>query len=255
MRIDMDKVLVERPRYGAKLSKGAVKRQQQFGEYAEYAPKYERINLYHDKGLNENLQPLLRFLRSNTDKPWDQVYSEIRACISFDNTVQRHICQHLWQFVEKDVVYCDESKKDVRKTTTPDYYQYRRLWFYIDPDTKLLKKYPHVTRKAQRKIDDAKKAKDPVHRVIAGRHYHKIDDKWRLIEYGNLPTAVTLYFTNQAKKVTPAPHVYDVMLRRLVSHDNDADRRALEKQHGYQTIYARSQRCLKASEVRDLQLP
>jgi hypothetical protein len=50
------------------------------------------------KGLNENLAPLRRFLRSNVGRPWDKVFAEICEHLNFDSAVQLHIWQHIrWE--------------------------------------------------------------------------------------------------------------------------------------------------------------
>src|SRR5688572_532029 len=76
MREDMFKVIVERPRRGAGWS----------GERApdaldEDARAHESIVHRHRqrKSLNENLNPLRRWLERQVDRPWDKVYSELCA--------------------------------------------------------------------------------------------------------------------------------------------------------------------------------
>ena len=58
---------------------------------------------YAEKSLNENLAPLLRFLRRRVGRPWDRVYAEITERVSGDSAVQRHILEHVFDFVERNV--------------------------------------------------------------------------------------------------------------------------------------------------------
>jgi hypothetical protein len=58
-----------------------------------------RFPSWDRKELNEFLNPLWRFLNSRVGKPWDKVYSEIRAQNSGRSAVGAHIYQHLFDFV------------------------------------------------------------------------------------------------------------------------------------------------------------
>lgn len=53
--------------------------------------------------LNEHLGPLRRWLLSQAGRPWDAVYSELRAGISTRNAVQLHIWQHAEHYVARHV--------------------------------------------------------------------------------------------------------------------------------------------------------
>src|SRR3954453_4098593 len=107
MRDDMARVIVERPRIpDHKARKGRA------GSLEEL-PSYQgmrRPHLLHwgGKTLNENLQPLRRYLERQVGRPWDKVYAEIAANLRVDNTVQQHVRDHLRDFVvvnpRRDVV-------------------------------------------------------------------------------------------------------------------------------------------------------
>lgn len=121
MRADMDKILCERPR------RGSVTR-----KYGRAMEDVENIPAKkHDKSLNENLQPLYRFLRSRLGRPWDKVYSEIREHFDKSSAVKLHIFQHLSTMVEQNAVYRNgkyyEPISYSRKSTTPEV-----SGFYID---------------------------------------------------------------------------------------------------------------------------
>lgn len=113
MRPDMAKVIVERPRRGGwKLGKGS-------GRPAFDAPSMAGMRRPHAdrKGLNENLAPLIRFLRSRVGKHWSKVYSEISGHLRADNAVQQHVRDHLDDFIavrtsllDGDIVIHDQGR-------------------------------------------------------------------------------------------------------------------------------------------------
>ncbi|HXR89832.1 MAG TPA: hypothetical protein VN750_06060, partial [Steroidobacteraceae bacterium] len=88
--------------------------------------------------LNENLQPLRRYLQAQIGRPWDKVYSEICARIDRRNTVQQHIHQHIDDFIaikvrEKDGKLIAVGRGDPRE-----------LWYgelYVDPRTGIIREY------------------------------------------------------------------------------------------------------------------
>jgi hypothetical protein len=97
MRDDMARVIVERPRIPAFSRKGRTRP-------LEELPHHEGMRRGHAergerKTLNENLQPLRRYLERQVGRPWDKVYSEIAAGLRVTNTVQQHVRDHLRDFV------------------------------------------------------------------------------------------------------------------------------------------------------------
>jgi hypothetical protein len=98
MRDDMAKIIVERPRRSDRgTRKGRVK---SLGDL----PNHEGMRRPHllrgwGKQLNENLQPLRRYLECQVGRPWDKVYAEIAQNLRADNTVQQHVRDHLKDFV------------------------------------------------------------------------------------------------------------------------------------------------------------
>tara|TARA_R110002020_G_scaffold50716_6_gene143168 strand:+ start:35778 stop:36482 length:705 start_codon:yes stop_codon:yes gene_type:complete len=107
MRKDMDKVLVTTPRVGSSMKNGEVKesrRQEREGDY-DNLPHYssmkpKSLNWDDRKSLNEYLNPLVRYLAKNCNRPWDKVYSEICENMDRRGAVQNHIFEHLFDYVE-----------------------------------------------------------------------------------------------------------------------------------------------------------
>jgi hypothetical protein len=110
MREDMAKIIVERPRPQSRTAtsddpKGWKKRVA--GKYAELEDLPTRESMsrrrkygWDAKELNENLNPLRRYLEKSAGRPWDKVYAEICERINPNSAVQNHILQHVYDFVE-----------------------------------------------------------------------------------------------------------------------------------------------------------
>ncbi|MRG90379.1 hypothetical protein [Polyangium spumosum] len=110
MRKDMFELIIERPRYDWGRGRGAGK-----GRYAtrmkadpEAAPLKEGMKYRgQTRVLSENFAPLRRFLARRVGRPWDAVWSEIRAHLSPSSAVQKHVFDHVLQFVERNPVMID----------------------------------------------------------------------------------------------------------------------------------------------------
>ncbi len=143
MRSDMPKLLVERPRGGWR----GRKSRPHLRAIRDLDSLPERVSIGRDnlrtKWLSENLAPLVRFLDRRVGRPWDQVYSEIRAHVRFEDPIQLHVLQHLWHFVERHVDMIDgwpHERPSGRRLSS-----YRRS-FYICPVTGLLRRIPSEPR-------------------------------------------------------------------------------------------------------------
>jgi len=127
MRNDMSKVIVERPRRGGKtgshhpyrLAKkfdvfidedGQLDVADEFTTGPNRAPMRARRLGYDHKQLNENLNPLWRYLDSQVGRLWDDVYSEVCEHINPNSTVQQHILVHLFQHVELNAYFGEDNK-------------------------------------------------------------------------------------------------------------------------------------------------
>jgi hypothetical protein len=96
----MFKVIVERPRTGGGKSKGYQKNMDIEDLPLKEAMKRRHQWGYRAKELNENLIPLIRYLRSNVGRPWDDVFSEICETLPLSSTVKRHVREHIGFDVE-----------------------------------------------------------------------------------------------------------------------------------------------------------
>ena len=105
MRPDMYEVIIERPRHGhwRGYPRQWMRNRQRAREPDVDLPVREPMGAYRDKSLNENLAPLVRFLRSRVGKPWAKVRSEITARLSVGSAVQKHVMDHVKEYVTERV--------------------------------------------------------------------------------------------------------------------------------------------------------
>ena len=140
MRPDMAKVIVERPRHGGRGPKGYARRMR--SRDSEYdLPKCEGMRRpygYDGKELNENLAPLYRYLDRQVGRPWDKVYSEMRAHINPNSAVQLHILQHVSHHLE---VHAVEYDGKVGSIGYGGFAELRDGQLYVHPRTGLLRRY------------------------------------------------------------------------------------------------------------------
>lgn len=182
MRNDMAKVIVERPRVGGDKEcgpKGDNKRRQRLGDDA---PSFESMKSRWKsrKTLNENLSPLKRFLRSRVGQRWDDVFSEICAGIKLDSAVQKHVRDHVFDYVETNVSMVDGVPHDTRG---------RELWFevvYVHPDTGILCATP--PRKRYRWGGPRPKFEQV--KVDRLTKHVKVDGLWYEVGFKDLPKAL-----------------------------------------------------------------
>lgn len=170
MRKDMAKIIVERPRAGG----GRDRRGR--APALEDLPKREGIKRPHTdrKELNENLAPLVRFLDKNVGRPWNNVYSEISERINVNSAVQAHIKQHLWDFVEKDVVIVDgKPRKNGHGYLGQGRYAEIYSQFYVHPLHGLLCRNKDRYRKTYRR-----ESKQFHIEIDANRWYKPIKGIW-----------------------------------------------------------------------------
>jgi hypothetical protein len=156
MREDFKKVLCEcykEGRGGAMTSKhirSKIKQSQndEDGQFYSKMISNRKIVGYSNKGFGENLAPLKRYIGRQVNRPWNKVYSEIKAVNKGDGAVANHIFQHLFGFIEintekiGDVVY---SKGEYRIS------ELRIGDLYVDPDDGIIKIYKKNLIKGRKK--------------------------------------------------------------------------------------------------------
>lgn len=172
MRSDMSKVIVERPRYGSRLpsKKKGYRRSFQRQGIEEGLRHEPMLGLWRgrQRQLNEHLGPMRRFLRSRVGRPWNKVHQELCENVSFDNAVQNHVLQHVFDYVRR---YVELRDGDVILQEGYRWGRGRRLTqgeMYVCPETGLLK----VVR--------ASRHQSVPQRIQAGplKQYHFRDNAW-----------------------------------------------------------------------------
>lgn len=259
MRKDMSKVIVERPRLGrsrAGLRPGRTRvvvdddgeplRASRGGR----APKSDKLQ--KTKNLNENLNPLKRYLASQVGRPWRKVYSEISEHLKPTSTVQQHVRDHLDDFVAmrtrsvKGEIWSDTRwGRPMPVTRTGHLY-------YVHPRTGLLlKNESRVTWKQAernfRKLEEAERAKRM--RVIdATTQVHLLKDgAWWEVKLAK----VKLH-----KKRDPRTGYYYTAqdLYMDVVHSAKLSGLPAEKLYGRSDVYACEKRQLSKAEIKRLKL-
>src|SRR3954471_17249779 len=142
MREDMHELLVERPRWAHSARyPGAFARNQGTSGSRVEPPVREAMSRsrYGDKQLSENFAPLRRFLRSNVGRPWAKVHSEMATVLAPSNAVQRHVLDHVADFLYTNVYESEGTLwASLRRGPGPLGATSRRDVFYVHPRTKLL---------------------------------------------------------------------------------------------------------------------
>lgn len=242
MRKDMSKVIVERPRTGrsaAGLRPGRTRALvDDDGEPIRAKGAREpKGREQKTKNLNETLNPLKRYLASNTGRPWDKVYSEISEHLKPSSTVQQHVRDHL-----QDFVAIKTRMKAGIVMVAPRFGGERPLsehhsLYYVHPRTGLLRKNEHYQRwgarwRAERLKQEAALALRM--RVIDEKtQLHLFDEVWWEVKLAKVPPS--------------APYV-DVVHRAKLT------RLGGEKLYGRHGVYARDKRQLSKAEIKKLKL-
>ena len=185
MRPDMQHLLVERGHAG-----------QAYGDRKGWAARVRFRNSdpedgdgwlppRHRPAFSENLSPLYRYLAAQVGRPWDKVYSEIRARVAADNALQYHILQHLYDRIARHVEIAADGSLWVqgswggRQQLGTGWY---RQTLYVCPRTGLLRRVKPLQPKA-----DAPQALDRLPGDEADHDFRKIADQWYRVRWGQDP--------------------------------------------------------------------
>jgi hypothetical protein len=205
MRDDMAKVIVERPRRGGARGFPRAASGGRGRTGLEELCRREGIRrpwISDRKGLNENLSPLYRYLRSQVGRPWDKVYAEVCQRINRDSAVQLHIWQHLVQFVCTDP---HVISGDVRRWGG-------RRWFafYVDPKSGLLRQNSEHFR--WRSLRPRPKPPCDRIRIDDTREYRLMEGLWYELTFAPIPEQMYGIYDAVLKKGYPAltpTHLYE----------------------------------------------
>jgi hypothetical protein len=252
MREDMAKVIVERPRTGGKATLRGEKRRLQrldpdeWERHESIRERWTRSLGYDRKQLNENLNPLERFLASKIGKRWNDVFSEISERINRNSAVQLHIWQHIEDYVELDVILVD----GVAKLNRSEYrflasgeYSHISSRFYVNPITGILcdnEKY-----RSWRHRGSGWKHQDP-YTVVDGKYYRKVDNLWYEFELKPVPDC----FLRKNNFHLGRGYVESVFDHFLRHHYTKEELSSLHSAHGRPNVYAGSKRQAGKKEIK-----
>ncbi|MFC4256330.1 hypothetical protein ACFOWT_12990 [Croceibacterium xixiisoli] len=100
--------------------------------------RHARIAAPYTKSLNENLRPLVRFLRSRRGQKWDDVFSEICAGLDTGSTVKMHVRLHVDDFVFSRIAVGRDGEW-MWQGRVIRFHPAMRDCFFVDPADGLLK--------------------------------------------------------------------------------------------------------------------
>jgi hypothetical protein len=253
MREDMYKVLVARPRHGKGRGNGPARLRRDPDGPARLGMRAG----YGYLGLNENLNPLRRYLHAQVGRPWNKVLGEICKGIDRRNTVQQHIHQHIGQFIAIQVA--------VRHGRLVNLGARRGLGesghpisepLYVDPRTGLTRlnrqfrswKREQAERRERTRIEELARRRALDERTLLLR----LDDLWYRVGVDTLPAEHVIEQIADGRREwhRSAEPRYDVVLRRNVSRAVPADGECCRHLYGSPGLYATSKHQLPSREIR-----
>ena len=251
----MPKVIVERPRTGA-VKLGNRKRGR--GDDDELLPS--KIGMKRDarerggwKSLNENLNPLRRYLESQVGRPWDKVWSEICKNLKPSNTVQQHVRDHIPDFVAiKTSMKDGEVWVHDRRARVQLKDSYVRL--FVDPKSGLLRKNKYwASWNVRRRKEQAAEAEALAKRmrvVSPSKQLHLLGDgAWWEVTLAAVPTVQKEEKTKHGIRISwVSLEVTDAVIDARLSS------RGRDDLYSRQGVYAVAKRQLSKREMRDLGL-
>jgi hypothetical protein len=184
MRPDMQHLLVERGHAGRSWSfkrpKGWKARCRFRNEEDEQMESF--IEPQRWPAFSENLAPLYRFLEAQVGRPWDKVYSEIRAQVNADSAVQYHILQHLYDRLIVEVWRGADGQLWHRQwgehRPLSDYWRAR---LYVCPDTGLIRRI-----KRRREALPDQKTPDHLPATSDDHEYRDLNGQWYEVWWGTI---------------------------------------------------------------------
>ncbi len=266
MREDMFKVIVERPRLVN--SNGYSRDGRKFRNDEDAPARLGMKRGYSQwKWFNENLAPLRRYLERQVNRPWDKVYSEIRANIDPRSTVKQHILQHIEDFVAVDTHWVETpggGKIIIRGRRWPRkdvFLEESTVRLYVNPRTGILllnrRHVSHGVRKRQKQ--QAQHERQLAVRRELGEHeqLHRVEGIWYHVTLETLPAAKVQIVNvdgKLSKKIVYAS-CWDVVRKEWVSRKHgrmpvSKSQASNQDMYGDPNKYAASKRQLNSQELK-----
>ena len=216
MRKDMSKLITECYRYGGQYK--YRNRRHQLRQQLQSAIRnddYDSVDTGGEsmrgwvrgwdarKEFGENLNPLIRFMLSKVGQRWDDVYSEMSACINRNSAQQLHIWQHAEDYVETNTFIGDDGEVwyndgfgfggAVRRISSS------HAFVYACPETGVLKK---ISKEPRRRYSGPNCQNAPeTCSVVVNKHWqcHNIWGDWYLIHIKPIPQPAYRYWSEEEK--------------------------------------------------------
>lgn len=207
MRADMFKVIVERPRRGVgyfRTLPNDYRAAKHFklddeldvvDEFWGTQPMRNRKIGWERKELNENLNPLYRFLKKQVGRPWNEVYSEISENLDTGSTVKQHVRDHLKDFVALKTYVDADGDRWLLGRYGPSPVHYKEL--FVDEHGILRNSFEGVDPSRKYRSEYAAKAaaeRFARERIVDEWHrFEKINGFWFFVTFGPLPEPLESY--------------------------------------------------------------
>ena len=259
MREDMDKVIVERPRWGSRwIGSGEGRRYRASEDVPSKQGMRQGYRLRKD--LNEDLNPLKRYIASQVNRPWIKVYGELCANIDRRNTVQAHIFTHIDSFVERHTRLIDGKVFVLGRYGghKPEPLDQSSVELYVHPRTGILLRNRHRKSWSDKQRDKRGQEQAQIaarRRVLNGREQlHLIEGFWYWIELAALPAGVTRKTVQGSKRkiIAESEMRWDVVRKKVVgsSDGNDFGSGSAYHWYGMHGVYAKRKRQLSERELK-----
>jgi hypothetical protein len=248
MRDDMYKVIVERPR---KKPWATPKTARAYRNSEDAPPKLGIKKGYISrKWLNENLNPLKRWLESQVNRPWDKVYAELCENIDRRNTVQEHIFAHIDSFVELETQLVDGKVFVLQNWPThlvP--LAESRATLYVHPKTRILlknKQYMSWARRQQQSLVAEEAKRIAVRRELSEtEQLHRLNGIWFHVTLATMAEVRHMRSAADLKELPARAH-WDVVHKQWVSRAKSSG----EALYSTRYVYAQAKRQLSKAELK-----
>lgn len=231
MRRDMDKVVVERERRGSSSPSAKTKLKiQHYDPDHDYdipnriSSSPQRQYGYDFRESTDVLSPLRRYLQKHVGRPWDKVWSEIKATMDDRTVTGRHIFDHIKGEVE---LHCIIGPDGVAMQKAHGYRREgeRVVGLYVHPETGILRFQPREKFAAPKAIPAMLKIKD-------GKFFENIKGIWYITQYRYRdPNEIVERRYNEILKRTIVKRVKDLLEKdqRIMISKKQAGRKELKQ--------------------------
>lgn len=182
MREDMEKLFFERPRRGGGWERPPTRKSRN----TEDAPASESMQKPlggRRRHTRENFAPMENFLQGQIGRPWDKVYSEIRASVKMNNSIQQGFADFLRHYVVQNVTIVDGKVHGTSRRYSSENKELPHGHLYVCPKSGLLKKY-RMSRIDKKGLSLDRKV---FHRISKSMGAYKIEEIWYEITLSPLP--------------------------------------------------------------------